>query len=352
MKNILTTIFIALALSAHAQCPDEGEAGCCQSAERPDKNWLTAASLEFRADWQSTWQAGSQVDDASGFRGSYLNLKLAGELGRHWNWAYRQRFSKDMLSFDGFINATDYLYVQYHPTERWTVTAGKQFVAIGGFEYDYAPIDVYKYSAFCNEVLPYAYGLSVAYDLTPTDNLLVQATQSVFMPRQLNRYSYNIKWTGHHGCFESLYSIGMQEYDRGKYINVIALGNRFDLGRCQIVADYTNRYANVSGAHFFGDFTAVAQVHTQPISSLNLFAHYSYDRNKGNTADTLVPDGTDLHTAGLGAEYFPLHGRRDLRLHAGYYYSSDKAHFLTLGVTFRPDLLNLKAQFKPSCKRK
>lgn len=302
--------------------------------------------MEFRADWQSTWQGGSQVDDASGFRGSFINLKLAGNLGRHWNWALRQRFSKDMLRAGGYLNATDYIYLQYHPTERWTITAGKQFVAIGGFEYDSAPIDVYKYSRFCDMVSCYGFGISVAYDLTPHDNLLFQAGQSGFMGGALNRYAYSLKWTGHHGFYQSLYSFGLHELERGRYIGVMALGNRFDLGRCQIVADYTNRYAHVEGAHPFKDFTLVGQLHAQPIKALDLFAHYAFDRNDGNKADSLVANGTNLHTIGVGAEYFPLHARKDLRIHAAYYHSFNKEDYLTVGLTFRPDLLRLKTLFR------
>lgn len=372
MKILLSTIFIALALAGHAQCPQEqcstcandttcksiltlpnggGVAECHGQLRRGEacdgaKPWLTQATLEFRADWQGTWQGSDRDDNGTGFRGQFLNVKLGGNLGRQWNWAYRQRLSKDMLRAGGYLNATDYLYLQYHPTERWSITAGKQFVAIGGFEYDYAPIDVYKYSAFCNEVYCYGFGLSAAYDLTPHDNILVQAAQSAFAAGALNRYSYNIKWTGTHGIYQSLYSIGMQEYASGKYINIIALGNRFDLGRVQVVADYTNRYANVSGAHFLSDFTAVGQVFAQPVKELSIFAHYSYDHNDGNTGDTLVKNGTKLHTFGLGAEYFPHCGKKDIRLHAAYYHTNTKENFLSIGLTFRPDLLNIKRQFK------
>lgn len=346
MRKIIALLCVSFCMgSIAAQCPEESETACCQNTERPAKNWLTAASLEFRADWQGTWRGGEQVDEASGFRGQFLNLKLAGNIGKQWNWAYRQRFSKDMFKAGGYLNATDFLYLQYHPTERWTITGGKQFVAVGGFEYDYAPIDVYKYSRFCDMVNCYGFGLSAAYDLTPHDNLLVQAAQSIFLGGALNRYSYNVKWTGQHGIYQSLYSIGMHEYDRGKYINVIALGNRFDLGRCQIVADFTNRYASVGDAKFLSDMTAVAQVWAQPIRELNLYAHYSYDRNDGNYADTLVEDGTDLHTVGLGAEYFPLRGSKDIRVHAAYYHSSGKENFVSVGLTFRPNLLNIKAPF-------
>ena len=48
----------------------------------------------------------------------------------------------------GFFNATDWFYVDYKPTEQWTLSAGKQVIDIGGWEYDYAPINLYYCSEF------------------------------------------------------------------------------------------------------------------------------------------------------------------------------------------------------------
>lgn len=44
-----------------------------------------------------------------------------------------------------FFDATDWLYLAYRK-DNWELSAGKQVVAIGGYEYDAAPIDLY----FCS----------------------------------------------------------------------------------------------------------------------------------------------------------------------------------------------------------
>lgn len=324
------------------------------SAQSPFGNWLKAASVEMRADWQGNWAGTEKLPDESGFRGKFLNLKLSGDLGRYFSYNYRQRFSKEIAS--GFFNATDYINVDFHPTEKWSVTAGKMPVPIGGFEYYYAPIDVYRYTEFCNNISCYQFGLQGAYKPTKHDAIELFAGQSIFRQPGADLYGFSARYHGTHGFYEALHSVGMFEYAHNLWINYIALGNTFNFSHGHFILDYTNRYASGYDASFFGDFTLSAELHVQPIKELNVFAKYSFDYNKENAGDLLVLAGTEQHSIGGGVEYFPIHGRQDLRLHAAYTHHfgepvrtiggfADDGNFLTVGVTFRADLLNLKKQF-------
>lgn len=322
-------------------------------------DWLNT-KLEFRSDFTCQSLDGEVAD--KGFKGQYLNLKINGKINEHFSYNYRQRFSKDVLRDGGYLNGTDYLYLCYRPNDRWNFTAGKQFVWIGGYEYDKAPIDVYQYSEYCQFIECYGYGLSVDYNITPHDNLLVQAVQSAFAGHKTDRYSYNAKWTGQHRWFTALYSIGFHEYNRGTgkgYINCIGLGNRFDLGKAFILADFTNRYDMNDGGKFFGDFTAQGELHYQPVKELNVFGHYCHTHNEDNIGDPTVMPGTSLNTVGAGVEFFPMKGDPDVRLHAAYFYNFgkngnpngvilDKQQYLTIGLTFRVDVKKLRDRFSTS----
>ena len=349
---------------------------------RAQSYWFNA-QLEFRVDYNTQFLDGTKTD--AGFRGKYLNLKLNGKISDKFSYAYRQRFSKDMLNLGGFFNATDYLYLNYRPIQDLNIQAGKQFVWIGGNEYDKAPIDVYQYTEYCQFIECYGYGVSVDYNLTPHDNLLVQVAQSAFTGHQLkddgskenpfDRYSYNMKWTGHHGCFSSIYSFGVHEYksEIGKrdkrYLSCFALGNRFDFGRVSILADYTNRsdlsktYKQVTGVNtttaknVFGDFSAMTELHVKPLDELNVWGHYSHAHNESNYGDPTVKPGTSLNTVGAGVEYFPLKGDSDIRLHAAYFYNFgengnpdgvllDDQHYFTAGLTFRLNYQKIKERYK------
>lgn len=313
-------------------------------------DWLNA-QLEFRADYTYTGVDGQTQD--KGFKGQYLNLKLSGKINDHFSYNYRQRFSKDLIRSGGFLNATDFLYLTYHPTKDWGITAGKQFIWIGGYEYDYAPIDVYQYTEYCQFIRCYGYGVSVDYNITPNDNILVQAIQSAFAdPATDNCFSYNVKWTGTHGCFTGLYSLGMHETVSGDYITCIGLGNRFKFPYGHLVLDYTNRFANVNDANFFGDFTLMSELHVQPIPQLNIFAHYAHNHNDANTIDTTVRPGTSLNSLGGGVEFFPIKGDHDVRFHCAYFHNFGtngnvdangqpggvilpNQDYVTAGITFR-----------------
>lgn len=336
MKNVLIALSL-LALPAAAQT-----------------EWLNT-SLEFRADYTYNSVGGQEVN--KGFKGQYLNLKLNGIIDKHFSYAYRQRFSKDMVKSGGFLNATDYLYLNYRPIKNLNIQAGKQFVWIGGYEYDKAPIDVYQYTEYCQFIECYGYGVSVDYNVSANDNLLVQAAQSAFAGHDRDYYSYNIKWTGKHSFFSSIYSLGFHEYDRGKYLSCLALGNRFDFGCGHVLLDYVNRYDVTNGGKLWADFTAMSEVHVQPIKELNIFAHYCHTHNEDNYGDPTVRPGTSLNTIGGGVEFFPIKGDPDVRVHAAYFRNFgtngnpsgvllDNQNYLTVGLTFRVNVKKIMERVK------
>lgn len=319
-------------------------------------DWFNA-QLEFRSEYVNE-SVDSHTTDA-GFRGQYLNLKLNGKISDKFSYAYRQRFSKEMMREGGFLKATDYLYLNYAPSTRWDIAAGKQIVLVGGYEYDYAPIDVYQYGSYCNQILPYGYGVSVGFRPSTRDKVIFQVAQSIFtLDGSHDRFGYNLIWYGSHGCFEPIYSLNMQEYAKGKYLNVIALGNKFNFPHGHALVDFTNRYASAGGAKFFGDFTAAAELHIQPVKALNVFTRVAYEKNDDNIGDSTVKPGTEQTHLGVGVEAFPLKGDPDIRLHAAYYHTwgqttnpnetqlVDGDNLLTVGLTFRLNYQKIKERYK------
>lgn len=300
-------------------------------------------------------------DTEKGFRARYLNLKLSGDIAPGFSYNYRQRFSKDMLSASSFLNSTDYIYLDYRPTQRWTLTAGKQFVAVGGFEYDYAPIDVYLYSQYCDFVECYGYGLSATYAVTPNDNIQVQAAQSAFAPTKgIDRYSYNVLWRGTHGAFSSISSMGLHEWDRHKFLHVTALSGKYDFGCGHVFVDWTNRYdtSSTADAGFFDDFTLAGECHVRPVPQVNIFGRYCFDRNVAKVSgDPTVHPGTEIHTFGGGVEFLPLKGDPDVRVHAAYFRKEGTngnpsgthqpgTDYLTIGLTWRFNYDKVAARMK------
>ena len=230
------------------------------------------------------------------------------------------------------------------------IAAGKQVVDIGGYEYDRAPIDLYFCSEFWNNVPCYAWGASVAYQLTAADKLRFQVCESPY--RQLpafsheDLYSYNLMWYGSHGPWSTMWSVNMMERTDGHYISYIALGNELRLSdRLRLELDLMNRAADHQ-TYFLRDCSVIGELSYRPTAKWNIYAKASYDVNRPHTAaDQLVMAGTELTRVGGGLEFFPL-GDGRVRLHANYCYSFgtnanpagtmlDRQSLVDVGLTWR-----------------
>lgn len=310
--------------------------------------------FEARGDYQREYVDGSAVDENCGFKGQYLNVRADGNIGGGFSYSLRHRLNKQH-SDASFFDATDWLYLAYRK-DNWELSAGKQVVAIGGYEYDAAPIDLYFCSEWWNNVPCYHWGGTVAYSLNEgKDKFSLQFCESPFRGElQEEMFAYNLMWVGSHGLFSTIYSVNFVEYLPGKFVNYISLGNKFSLGRFTVDLDVMNRAA--SGQAFMGkDFSVIGKVAWQPTNKMNVFAKASYDVNNADTGkDYLIAPDTEITRVGAGLEYFPLQdNRNDVRIHVVGSYSFgdntnpvgvllDKQTYLTMGITWRMNLLSLK----------
>jgi len=317
--------------------------------EGPD---ISQLHFETRLGWEGYNVDGKADHDNMGFKGQCFNLRFDGRLYKTLTFSYRQRLSK--RTGQTFWDATDWVHLDWQINPRWGLSAGKQVVAIGGYEYDRAPIDLYYCSEFWNQIPCYQLGVSGSFQASDNDKLLLQVCNSPFRTWAGNdTYGVNLVWYGQHGCWETMWSANAFEYKRGKWISYMALGNRFNIGnRVNIDFDYTNRASSFDT--FLGfDFTLGLELSVKPHESTRLFAKYTYDQNHSDTdADLLVTDGTEMHMAGGGIEVSPIKQYRDgLRLFAAGAYNwgtntnpdgvkRDKELVLEAGLKFRLDILD------------
>jgi hypothetical protein len=316
---------------------------------------LFKLQFDVRMDYIHEQLSGEKVDEASGLKGRYLMFRLDGKISSKFSYSWRQRLNK-VASDQNFFDLTDWLQLNYSPTQNWTLSAGKQVVQIGGWEYDANPIDLFFASEFWNNINCFQFGASVTYTTNSgNDALTLQASQSPFDTRADDLYGYNLLWNGKHGCFHALYSLNFLEYAPSSYICYLTLGNRFQVGDLLIDADLHMRGTSAEELAF-KNFSAMGQVGYLIAKRVNLFARATYDVNRTSTGApnlTVLP-GTDMTRLGGGLEYYPLGGRgdRSLRLHAAYAYSFgrngnsagvvlDQSSYLTVGLTWRIDVIQV-----------
>ena len=317
---------------------------------------VTNLQIDARLDYMQEYQEGGKIQDNSGFRGKFLNIRMDGRLTDNISYSYRQRLNKPNKDVS-FFDATDWITLTYTPG-NWSFSGGKQVVAIGGYEYDRAPIDIYFSSEYWHHIACYQIGVSAAYTLNSgNDTFKFQFCESPFRKNALNAdndemFAYNLMWTSSHGVFNSIYSVNMIEYLPGRFINYIAAGNRFELGKFDIELDLMNRASSLK--NFLGkDFSVMAEFVWKATDRLNIFAKYTYDTNKADEpGDLCVAYGTDVTRFGAGLEYFPLKDSKNIRLHLNGCYTlgtcpettslKPKQTIIDAGLTWRMNMLNLK----------
>lgn len=292
-----------------------------QDDSEPLINEIVRLDVEARVDYQMRTVDLNTDDSNTGFNGQYLTMRIDGVIAPGLTYSWRQRFNKPQ----SFFESTDWLYLNYE-TGRWSFQGGKEVVAIGGYEYDRNPIDIYTGSVFWNNISCYAFGVSAGYGITSSDRLTLQVTESPFATSgNHNMYAYNLMWTGKHHWFESIYSANLIEHDNGRYITYLALGNKFSANKFTLELDLMNRAASHQ-AYLFKDCSIMTELAYMPNCRWKIHGKYTYDVNRsGTNADMVVSDGTELSMAGVGIEFYPLMQKRQrLRIHAGCYYAWGK----------------------------
>lgn len=309
-------------------------------------------AADARVDWTEI-REDSEVDHAaSGFAGRYLNVMLDGKLNDHFKFSLRHRLNKSITN-GRFFDATDWVYVTYSPNQTFDISAGKQVVCIGGYEYDRAPINIYWASEFWNNIGCYQFGISGTVHFEERDALTFQVCESPFSsPGLRDIYAYNLQWNGQHGPWQTIWTANLMEYQRGEFISYIALGNKVTLGDFDAEIDFMNRAERRQHRFFFSDCSVMATLAYKVKPWVNPFVKYTYDVNKSNYADYCVLPGTEMNTIGAGLEAWPLNaGRNEVRLHGfvGYAWGNngnpsgawhDKQLFVNFGIKWRFQILN------------
>ena len=218
-------VFLMLVVAMCAVCAIAQTRG---NDEYADENVVVNVHAQVRADFMQDYWDGNLNKPTSGFKGKYLNLILDGHINKHFYYSYRQRLNRAPKT-ESFFDATDWVYLSYRPNKHWDISAGKQVVGIGGFEYDRAPIDLYFCSEYWNNIACYQFGASVAYIVGDgSDRIMAQVCESPFnRGHQDYLFAYNVMWHGNHDWFKSIYSFNASEYVAGKYIYYLVLGNEF-----------------------------------------------------------------------------------------------------------------------------
>lgn len=350
MRNKLFLIFAlaAIALPAYAQESDSIPSPAGRRKATVD------VRLEVRASYGRSYAGNAALKDKCGFSGDCIDLYLEGSFAEDFSWKVHNRMANlrsGVRFFDGF----DDVWLKWQ-RKGWQITAGKQVVGLGGWEYYAAPIDVYDYSETIGQWLPFQFGISAGYTLREKDTFLIQFCQSPAhsLTGLSDTYGYSAYWFGRHGVYTSSWSVNFFEQQKGQFLNWIALGNRFTINGFNLDIDLYHKMGVGDGSRPFDSFGVVGEAsYICAKEHLRVFVKGSYNRNESTSADILVLPGTEMTQLCGGVEYFPIKGTRDLRIHAYYSYAFGNANHspaamhlnkessFNLGITWKASLIDL-----------
>jgi hypothetical protein len=279
--------------------------------------------------------------------GEYLNFNMSGHLSPKVDYRIRQRLNKKVFDERNMFNATDFMYVNWQATDRWSFLAGKYAVMIGGYEYDATPIDVYYYSQFCSNLYQgFTFGAMVNYRFAENQHLVFQFCNSPLSLGIQNIYAYNLAWTGQFApWWKTIWSVNFVEDMDKKMVNYVALGNHFVFGNVFFDIDIMNRSGLTQKRFLFTDYSLISKIIWR-VGKWNICAKAGYEKNArdnvdadGRAYDLVIAPGTEYLYAGCGLEWFPLRDDK-LRFHAVYYWdNAERRNNFRIGVTWRVDVI-------------
>ena len=162
---------------------------CCPLRLGAQQTHVDEISVDTRATFHQ--QTIDGVYDTH-FQGDYFNFHFKGHLTDNITFRIRQRMNKKIDEHNPF-NATDFLWIKWQATPKWSVTLGKQGILVGGYEFDSPPIEVYYYSAFLSHLYQYyAFGVSATYTYAPDQTVSIQFAPSPVSSGLQDAYSYNL----------------------------------------------------------------------------------------------------------------------------------------------------------------
>lgn len=204
----------------------------------------------FNADFN---QGGVNGLSQGAFRINQLRIEAKGKVNDWLSYRWRQRLNRDNDGSNDIDNAPtsiDIAGIGVKLSDKWSLFAGKQCAAYGGFEFDLNPIEIYQYSEIINNMSNFMTGLTVTYDFNPNQQLQFQvlnslnegteATYGENLEQSRMPLVYTLNWNANMfgGFWQTRWSVSLMDEAKDKYMYYVALGNQFNFSkRCNMYID-------------------------------------------------------------------------------------------------------------------
>lgn len=290
--------------------------------------------LDTRFDFQTDLTNG-KVENAF-FHGQTIKLWFAGEIIPGIRYRIRQRLNRPQtLLREGYSSATDHAWLAFDIGKHWTITAGKQSVQLGTYEYDYNPADIYLPTMVYNDFDGYKAAVNVGYHfLGQTINLQLvnsDAPQFASADYESKALAVNTLWEGNlfNGVLRTRWGYGAFQHTKSKFYHWVTLGTQINVGAFTSELDYYMGRRDIDYSADVDDpELGLRNVDDQSLS-VNLKYNFGkfrpFIKGTWNQREDTAFDSNAYETYGIQAvlELYPFTNKyvKDLRFHAMYAYS-------------------------------
>lgn len=315
MKKLFTLLVGILSLGSTSLIAQEDQ--------ETKVDYIPEISLDARFDYSH------DINENSGrFGGNGLYLSIDGQLSPNLSYSLNHCIAKaDGMNGLGFEN-TNWLNLTYE-NDFFFVTAGKEDVKVGSFEYDTYDLDSYweMNSFFWNNFSAWQWGLSGGWYPAEGQTLLLQVANSPLSEGVFNQFAYALAWRGEWKHYESYWTVNMWQFEKGRYVKALNLGNRFYFGDFRFDLEYSTRTVEMEEA-FTSDFT------------LQCSPSYEWKWGRAFAKVGWEKVTNDNIFYGAGAEFHPFKNYRDIRLHAIWASNTEltASHYINIGLTWKMNL--------------
>lgn len=302
-----------------------------------------------------------KMEDAS-FKLNRVKLEIAGSFSRQFSYHFRQSYNKysNPHSRDNLSSSIEYALVNWTMSDRFTLSAGKQVMALGGYEYYVNSIKVREFSEFNDNISCYQAGVQGAIHFSPTQELLLQVvnnrsgeTSEAFVygvPEGVEKAKVpvlsTVNWNGlfADGAVHLRYAASYGQLAEGRNLYYLTAGNIYEKGPVIAYVDllYSREGLDSKGilsdlqgsslaapctAQYAEYFTAIANFDYRVHPNWNVYVKGAYERAGIYKANGPFEKGLYRTTWNAQAcvEYFPMRNS-ELLIFAHLLY---KGHHLT-----------------------
>ncbi len=309
--------------------------------------------------------------DQGKFNMRQLRIEAKGNVNEWLSYRWRQRLNRPNNGgsmIDNLPTSIDIAGIGVKLGDKFSIFAGKQCAAYGGFEFDANPIEIYEYSDMIDYMSNFMTGINIGYDFLEGQQLNFQILNSLngpfsetynFNPLLMEALNveasklplvYTLNWNGNfNDVFKTRWSASLMSQAKGENLYYFALGNELTLGNFNMYLDFM--YSNdaidrggiiteIRGLELLGHnayntsyMSLVTKLNYRFADKWNVFVKGMYETASVTEESELVAKGKYRTSLGYlgGIEYYPM----ESNLH--FFLTYVGRHYIYEEIANKPD---------------